>query len=66
MEAIEKHMNISQSEGVSGTMNELRAVVKAKLAKDTGVRVADDVYAPIASTVRMDASIQNSLILWET
>ena len=47
-------------------MNELRAVVRAKLAKEPGVRVADDVCAPRASTVRMDASIHNSLILWKT
>ena len=37
-------------------MNELRSLVRAKLAEDTGVRVADDVCAPRASTVRMDAS----------
>ena len=66
MEAIEEHMDISQSEEGSGTMNELRAVVRAKLAKEPGVRAADDVCTPRASTVRMYASIHNSLILWET
>ena len=50
-------MDISQSEEWSGTITELRAVVRAKLTKDTGVRVA-----PRASTVRMDASMHNSLI----
>ena len=56
-------MDISQSEEWSGTMNKLKAVVRAKLAKDTGVRVADDhVCAPRASTVRMDASMHNFLI----
>ena len=37
MKAIEEHMDKSQSEEWSGTITELRAVVRAKLAKDTGV-----------------------------
>jgi len=51
MKAIEEHMEYgNRPEKWSGTITELRAVVRAKLAKDTGVRVA-----PRASTVRMDA-----------
>ena len=39
MEAIEEHMDVSQSEEWSGTLNELWALVRAKFAKNTVVRV---------------------------
>jgi len=48
-------MDISQSEEWSGTITELRAVVRAKIVKDTGVRVA-----PRASTVKMDAHLMGN------